>query len=74
MIAIRSQIATAVRWANVVYERLGDDQARDTFAAIWDDLERKVTAAEAAGDIAAVETALTDWRQTVAGRFEEATK
>ena len=72
MISIRSQIATACRYANVVYSSLPDDQTRDAFAAEWINLESQVNTAEAAGDFAAVEAAITDWRRTVAARFEEA--
>lgn len=69
MISIRSQIATAVRYANVVYSSLPDDQARDAFAALWLDLERKVNTAELAGNLTAVEAAIADWRRAVADQF-----
>lgn len=70
MISIRSQVATAVRYANVVYASLPDDRAaRDRFAALWLDLERQVNTAEAAGDVVAISAAIAEWRATVNERF-----
>lgn len=70
----RKALADAVRLANVLYGRLDTDQDRDEFQSVWLDFERVVAAAETAGDLAAVETAITDWRRTVAERFPEATR
>ena len=74
MIAVNAQIATAVRYGNVVYDRLATNEDRDKFAALWIRLEREVTTAETLGDIHRIEAAITDWRRKVATEFREATR
>lgn len=69
MTSIRARIASAVRWANVVYLTLPDEDAREEFGELWVHLERTVTTAEVAGDDRAITAAIDRWRTEVMGKF-----
>lgn len=71
----RAQIASAIRYANSLFDRLPDEgDARDRFGALWVQLERDVTAAQSAGDIKTIEARIAQWRRAVAVEFEELTR
>jgi hypothetical protein len=71
MISVNSQVASAIRYANSLYQRLPDKESRDAFAEVWIDLERRVECAEVAGNIREIETLIEGWRAAVSQRFEE---
>lgn len=74
MTTTRSLLATTVRWANVIYDRLPDDVARDRFATLWLELEREIETAEAMGDGSEVVNVVARWRDSLTSEFPEVTR
>lgn len=75
MTSTRAQIASAIRYANALFEQMPDEgDARERFGDLWVQLERDVTAAQSAGDIKTIEARIAQWRRAVAAEFEELTR